>query len=77
MPLGGLAVSTGIMLVGAGVFIVGYPEELVDMWVSDSDSGARPAGITARRWVQLRGALAVAAGVVLIVVGFASMVSQS
>jgi len=73
MPLGGLAVSAGIMLVGAGVFVVGYPEELADLWVSDGDSEARPAGITARRWVQLRGGLAAAIGVALIVVGFASM----
>ncbi|MDS0281964.1 hypothetical protein [Haloarcula onubensis] len=73
MPLGGLAVSTGIMLVGAGVFVLGYPEQLVDVWVDGSDSEDRPAGITARRWVQLRGALAAAVGVALIVVGFASM----
>ena len=73
MPLGGLAVSTGIMLVGAGVFVVGYPEQLVDVWVSSGDSEDRPAGITARRWVQLRGGLAAAVGIVLIVVGFASM----
>jgi|GEM_PF-6888170 hypothetical protein len=73
MPLGGLAVSAGIMLVGAGVFILGYPDELAHVWVSSSDSEARPAGITARRWVQLRGALAAVLGVVLIAVGFASM----
>jgi len=73
MPLGGLAVSAGIMLIGAGVFVVGYPEQLADAWVSSSDSETRPAGITARRWVQLRGGFAVALGVVLIVVGFASM----
>ena len=73
MPLGGLAVSTGIMLIGAGIFVVGYPEQLVDVWVGYSDSEARPAGITARRWVQLRGGLAAAIGVVLVAVGFASM----
>ena len=73
MPLGGLAVSTGIMILGAGVFIIGYPDELADLWVGNSDAEARPAGITARRWVQLRGGLAAAVGVVLIVVGFASM----
>jgi len=73
MPLGGLAVSAGIMLVGAGVFIVGYPEQLVDQWAPDRDTEDRPAGITARRWVQLRGGLAAAVGVVLIAVGFASM----
>jgi len=73
MPLGGLAVSTGIMLIGAGAFIVGYPEQLVDEWVTNRGSEARPAGITARRWVQLRGALAAAVGVALIAVGFASM----
>jgi hypothetical protein len=73
MPLGGLAVSVGIMLVGAGVFVVAYPELLVDVWVTSSDAEARPAGITARRSVQLRGLLAAAVGVLFIVVGFASM----
>ncbi|MBX0287083.1 hypothetical protein [Haloarcula salinisoli] len=73
MPLGGLAVSAGIMLVGAGVFIVGYPEQLADVWVTSGESEDRPAGITARRWVQLRGALAALVGVVLIAVGFWSM----
>lgn len=73
MPLGGLAVSAGIMLIGAGVFVVGYPDELADVWVTSGDSEARPAGITARRWVQLRGALATALGVGLIAVGFWSM----
>jgi len=73
MPLGGLAVSAGIMLVGAGVFVVGYPEELADQWVGEGDSEARPAGITARRWVQLRGGLAAVVGLVLMGVGFASM----
>jgi len=73
MPLGGLAVSAGIMLVGAGVFVVGYPEQLADVWVTSSDSEARPAGMTARRWVQLRGGLTAAVGVGLIAVGFASM----
>jgi len=73
MPLGGLAVSAGIMLIGAGVFVVGYPDQLADVWVRNSDSEARPAGITARRWVQLRGGFAAAIGILLIFVGFASM----
>lgn len=73
MPLGGLSISAGIMLIGAGVFIVGYPEQLADVWVTSGDSETRPAGITARRWVQLRGGLTAAVGIALVVVGFISL----
>jgi len=75
MSLGGLAVSVGLMCIGAGLFVLTYPEVLVDssFGPTASDAEARRAGITARRWAQFRGALAVVVGVGLLVVGFASM----
>lgn len=70
MALGGLAVSLGIICFGVGLFVLAYPELLVD---SSIGAGARPDGMTVRRWAQLRAALVAAVGVALMTVGFGSM----
>lgn len=75
MPLGGLAISVGLVFIGIGVFLVGYPEQLAGSWfgVADSAPEDRPAGVTTRRWAQFRGGLAAAIGLVMVVVGLSSM----
>jgi len=70
MAIGGLAVSVGIICLGVGLFVLAYPELLVD---SSIGARVRPSGMTTRRWAQLRGMLVAAAGVALIAVGVGSM----